>query len=337
MLDTGIIHPAVDGFILVERETTTGLRRGLMALIDLEMYDYEIGGSPLIRPTEGTIVERIPPRVRIRENMPIETPHTMLLADDPDDLLIGPLYARRHKLRKLYEFDLMMGGGHLTGWAVDAKHDIEGILDAATALFDGCDGLLLAVGDGNHSLATARQCWRSLRSTLDEARRAVHPARFALVEIVNLGDPALVFEPIHRMLDGVDSRAVLHGFKAYLHARGCQTDATDGQRIVFVDALGEELLVISPAIHPLAVGTLQDYLDALVSQLPGADVDYIHGEAALRKLSAEDHRAGFLLPAMDKAQLFPAVRADGALPRKTFSMGEAQDKRYYLECRRIVP
>ena len=339
-LQDGTLVPAVrDGFVLVERTVPSGKRLGLVGCVDLEMYDFERGSASLVRATEGTILERIPPRVRIRAGATLETPHVMLLVDDPKRTVIEPLYQRRKRLTPLYDFDLMEGGGHLHGYRVDDPAQKVQIASALNALRVACGGLLYAVGDGNHSLATARQCWLNLRETLSPEARERHPARYALVELVNLHDEALVFEPIHRVLFGVDEQDVLHSLSRFLIAHGASLErrrAVEGeQALSFACAKGGLSLAVLNAPFSLPVATLQSFLDEYLRARPQTRLDYIHGGDFARGLGRQPGNACFLLEARDKHALFPAVRRDGALPRKTFSMGEASEKRYYMECRAI--
>ena len=329
-LEEGALVPAVqDGFVLVERVTGAGVRPGLVAALDLEAYDYEKGSKSLIRATEGTVLERVPPRARIRAGAKLELPHVMMLIDDPEDTVIGPLMACREALRPLYDFELMLDGGHLRGWAVEGA-DTQGVFSAIDALNARADGLLYAVGDGNHSLAAARRCWLDIREGLTEDERRTHPARYALVELVNLACPALVFEPIHRLLTGVDPEDVIAGYRACL----AQNGADEGE--------GADVIAFAPCRewrfasrqHPLRL--LQGFLDGYLADHPGAKIDYIHGEAALRALVDRPDAMGFMPRAFDKAELFDYIRRWGVLPRKTFSMGEANEKRYYMEARRIL-
>ena len=330
-LQSGVLTEAVEGFVLVERTTASGVRQGLVAALDLEAYDYSAGSDSLIRATEGTVASRVPPRARIRSGAPLELPHVMMLIDDPARTVIEPLYARRDVLRPLYDFELMLGGGHLRGWAVE-NTDAETVFAAVEKLSKGCDGLLYAVGDGNHSLAAARQCWLDVREKLTEAERATHPARYALVELVNLACPALVFEPIHRILFNVDTDDLFSALRAHLCERGFR-EAPDGDLVVFDR---ENRLAFRCEQHPLPV--LQRFLDDYLSHHPGAEIDYIHGDGALRELvNGRPNAAGFMPRAFDKSELFDSIRRWGVLPRKTFSMGEATEKRYYMEARKIVP
>ena len=330
-LSDGTLAPAVrDGFVLTERTTPAGVRMGLVVALDLDAYDFTPGSRSLIRATEGTVLERVPPRARIRAGAPLELPHVMMLIDDPADAVIGLLAAKRDALRPLYDFDLMLGGGRLRGWAVEGD-DAKGVFAAIDALAEAADGLLYAVGDGNHSLAAAKQCWLDIREGLTPDQRENHPARLALVELVNLNCPALVFEPIHRALFGVEPAALIAGFRAYLAAEGA--DAGEGDDLVAFDGAGHVWRFRSDA-HPLR--RLQAFLDGYLAAHPRASIDYIHGEAALRALVDRPDALGFMPRPFDKGELFDYIRRFGALPRKTFSMGEAEEKRYYMEARRIT-
>ena len=330
-LESGALVPAVrDGFVLVERITPAGVRQGLLVALDLEEYDFRPGSGSLIRATEGTVLERVPPRVRVRSGAPVELPHVMMLIDDPGMSVIEPLYARRAELRELYDFELMLGGGHLRGWAVEGA-GTRMVFDAIDALNANADGLLYAVGDGNHSLAAARQCWLDIREKLAPTQRESHPARFAQVELVNLNCPALVFEPIHRLLKGVDPAELIAGYREYLRENGA--DEGEGEDVIAFDGARE--WGFKSTQHPLRL--LQAYLDGYLAGHPQVAIDYIHGEDALRALVGRRTDAmGFMPRAFGKDELFEAIRRWGVLPRKTFSMGEAAEKRYYLEARRIL-
>lgn len=328
-LDEGVLVPAVrDGFVLTERVTPAGVRPGLVVALDLERYDFASGSASLIRATEGTVLSRVPPRAKVRAGAPVELPHVMMLIDDPGRTVIEPLFERRDALRPLYDFDLMLGGGHLRGWAVEGAAT-EGVFAAIDALNARADGLLYAVGDGNHSLAAAKQCWLELRETLPPQARAAHPARWALVELVNLACPALQFEPIHRLVTGVDAAELIAAYRDFLRRNGA--DEGEGDDVVAFDGAHEWRFKSTP--HPLRL--LQAFLDGWLEAHPGAGIDYIHGEAALRAL-VRDGAVGFMPRAFEKGELFGAIRRFGVLPRKTFSMGEATEKRYYLEARRIL-
>ena len=330
-LRNGVWQTAVrDGFILTERTTSSGVRPGLMACLDLDRYDFNPGARTLIRPTEGTVISRVPPRARIRAGAAVELPHVMMLIDDPGMTVIEPLLARRQALRSLYDFELIQGGGHLRGWAVEDA-DVQRVFAAVDALSAKADGLLYAVGDGNHSLAAAKQCWLDLKGTLSPAERENHPARYAMVELVNLACPALVFEPIHRLLTGVDPAALIADYRAYLAANGA--DEGPGDDLIAFDMTREWRFRSTP--HPLRL--LQNFLDDYLADHPGAKIDYIHGGDALRRLVSRPDAMGFMPRALGKSELFGYIRRWGVLPRKTFSMGGANEKRYYLEARRIIP
>lgn len=328
-LEDGVLVPAVrDGFVLTERTTEAGVRPGLVVALDLEAYDFAKGSSSLIRATEGTVLSRVPPRAKVRAGAPVELPHVMMLIDDPGMTVIEPLLARRAALRPLYDFELMLGGGHLRGWAVEGAA-VDGVFAAIDALNAQAGGLLYAVGDGNHSLAAAKQCWLDIRDGLSPEARESHPARFALVELVNLACPALQFEPIHRLVTGVDAGELIEAYRAFLRANGA--DEGEGGDVIAFDGAREWRFKSTE--HPLRL--LQAFLDGWLAAHPQAAIDYIHGEAALRAL-VKDGAVGFMPRAFQKSELFDAIRRFGALPRKTFSMGEATEKRYYLEARRIT-
>ncbi|MDD6308996.1 MAG: DUF1015 domain-containing protein [Clostridia bacterium] len=320
-------------YIYVERTLPGGrVRRGIVGALDLEAYSYEKGSTPPVRATEGTVLDRIPPRMRVRRAASLELPHVMVLADDREKRIIEPL--AENKGEKLYDFTLMGNGGHIAGYklgeesmaAVNAA--IEGLEKEFRLRHPDQEPLLFAVGDGNHSLATAKACYEEIKKTLTPEEAAVHPARYALIELVNLHDTALVFEPIHRVAFGVSPEALLEAFVAFCKKEGNADLAP--QTFQYFHENGAGTVTIDTPLSPLAVGTLQRFLDAKDVQ-----VDYIHGADVTEKLGKEHGNIGFLLPAMDKNRLFDTVLADGALPRKTFSMGEANEKRFYLECRRI--
>lgn len=336
-LDEGVIQPRIHGFILTERECEYGARVGLIAPVDLEAYDFSVGSRSPIRATEGTILERIPPRVRIRRGAPIELPHIMMLLDDALRTVIEPLYEMRESLSKVYDFELMQGGGHIRGWAVEGEA-VEFVLGAMKELRERCGDIFIAVGDGNHSLATARQCWLDMRDSLTPEQREQHPARYALCELVNLHSEALVFEPVHRVLFGADMGQVLRDFSAWCERGGMRMErgARAGHVFRFVNGRSDMTVTVSDPRHAIDVGTLQSFLDEWVKLHPEVSMDFVHGEQALRELAAREDCCGILLQPMNKANLFPAVEQGGALPRKTFSMGEAHEKRFYLECRRIT-
>lgn len=325
-----------ESLIYVERVQSDGkVRHGMIGMVDLDAYDYTPGSGALIRATEGTVLERIPPRAKVRRHAALEVPHVMLLIDDPDRTVIEPLGAQTEEMEKLYEFDLMEGGGHIRGYQLSEKQ-MDAAADALRELctdeamqrkygVSGAAPLLFAVGDGNHSLATAKACW--------EEQREVNPlARYALVEIVNNHDDALRFEPINRVLFGVDPRVFARELKEFYpeaHEGKGQGHAFE----VACEGYSGYITVPDPKVQ-LTVGTVQAFVDIYLKK-HGGEVDYIHGDGVTRSLGKKPGNLGILLPAMRKEQLFKTVMADGVLPRKTFSMGRAQDKRYYIEARRI--
>jgi uncharacterized protein (DUF1015 family) len=338
-LADGLLVPAADpGFVLCERTVASGVRLGLVCAVDLEQYSFEKGALPLVRPTEQTITDRLPPRLKIRRGAPVELTHIMILIDDPDRTVLEPLQAAKASLRKVYDFDLMMNGGHLAGWAVDSPEMLDRVDRSLNALLDtkGEHPLLLAVGDGNHSLATAKAYWNEIREGLSEAERETHPARFALCEIVNIHDEALLFEPIHRILTGASRAAVTAEWKAYAEARGMEL-AREGSdhRFTLVSADGEETVAVLRPEGAIPCETVQRFLDDFLSRHPEAGIDFIHGEGSLRTLAAKPDTVGFLLPEIDKHSFFADVQKLGVLPRKTFSMGEADEKRFYMEAKKI--
>jgi len=320
-IEGGVFDVFENTMVYVERESNHATRRGVVGLIDLEDYDYHKGSSALIRATEATVLERIPPRVQIRKDAPLEMPHILLLIDDPGRTVIEPLTAKKDDFKAAYDFDLMQGGGHISGRFL-SDSAITAVQEALEALIEGReDQLLFAVGDGNHSLATAKECYNITHSPL---------ARYALVEIVNIHDESIAFEPIYRVLFHVDQEDFLSRFIAHTEAVG----GDDVQRFTVIDSDGERELSVK-ATAKLPVGTLQTFIDDYLKDHPNVKIDYIHGEDVTRSLCREEGTLGFLFEGMGKDELFPAIKADGSLPRKTFSMGHAADKRYYIEARRI--
>ena len=316
-----------NSFIYVQRNINGKIREGLVGIVDLEEYDYSQSSKALIRATEGTVQERIPPRVKIRENAPLELPHVMLLIDDDKNLLFSAI----EKGEKVYDFDLMENSGNIKGFIVKPTQKIA---DALNALYEkgGKNPLLFAVGDGNHSLATAKTCYENIKKTYRGDLTKL-PARYALVEVVNIHSEALEFEPIHRVLFDVDPENVIEELKKYYNT--CETPSENAQKIIYtVKGTEKELYITNPS-NALAVGTLQKFLDLYLEE-KGGKIDYIHGDDVVRNLSAKDNSIGFILDAMEKSQLFTGVSKDGPLPRKTFSMGEAWEKRFYIEARKIT-
>jgi hypothetical protein len=354
-MEEGILQPR-DGLVYVERTVGGRTRKGIVLALDLEAYDYNKGSSSLIRATEGTIVDRLPPRIKIREGATIELPHILVLIDDPNRTVIEPLHAAKSKLNQLYDFDLMLESGHLAGYAVNEEFESQ-VVEALRGLAKpetfaakyGIDKdqpvLLFAMGDGNHSLATAKAIWEKIKPQVGMN----HPARYALVEIENVHDEGLEFEPIHRVLFGlkkdlfVEMEKTFGANLTYKPVSGAEemvsvVDSAQGPSQTIGVVGGGKRFGVIEIVNPssnLAVGTLQSFLDAFLKQGGAEKIDYVHGEDVTVKLGSQPGNAGFYLPGMSKSDLFKTVILDGALPRKTFSMGEAREKRFYMEARKI--
>ena len=354
-LNQGILQ-RYEGMVYVERSVAGKTRRGLVLCLDLERYDYNRGSQSLIRATEGTILDRLPPRMKIREGALLELPHILVLIDDPGRTVIEPLMAMKAKLPQLYDFDLMLDSGHLAGYLLADPAAEAAVVQALEGLADQKgftrkyhvgkteQVLLFAMGDGNHSLATAKAIWEKIK---DEVGMD-HPARYALVEIENIHDEGLEFEPIHRVLFGLKQdplekmRALFGADFAYQPCADAdemvqRVDTNTGARQVIgvVSAAGSGVISISNPPSNLAVGTLQGVLDPFLKDRLAEKIDYVHGRETVERLGSLPGNIGFYLPAMSKDELFRTVILDGALPRKTFSMGEAREKRFYMESRAI--
>lgn len=327
-LDEGLLQSHPGSFVYVERTLQNGLiRRGVIGMIDLEHYDYHAGSRSAIRATEQTVLERIPPRMRIRRGAALDLPHVILLCDDAQQRIL-PCAACKDK--PLYAFDLMQGGGHIAAWLVDGRQaaELQAQIDAycTSKIQESPDApLLFAVGDGNHSLATAKACYEEWKAAHSACDTASLPLRYALVELQNIHDESQQFEPIHRVVQGVDVDHLLQAMQSECCAPG-------GYPVRWLSGSRMGTLLLDPQKGSFAVAVLQNFLDEYLRNHP-AKIDYIHGEAALEQLSGAPDAIGFLLQGMDKSTLFSGVNKDGVLPRKTFSMGHAQEKRYYLEAR----
>ena len=343
-----LLTRVVNGFVYLERTQMDGtVRQGLVGAVDLEAYSFEKNATPAIRPSENTVVERIPPRLRVRRGAELETPHVMLLADDEDCTLIEPIGRETSRLPLLYDGELMLGGGHLTGWAVEDPALIAQIEQAVAGLGDparyaarwpeaaGQPPMTLAVGDGNHSLATAKAYWEERKQTLTPAQRETDPARYCLVEVCNVHSPAIEIEPIHRVLFGIGEEAVLAKLQSWADSRSIRLGDGGEQCFTLVSPEGERTVGMSGALEPLTVGTAEAFVGALLADCPDASVDYVHGEDAVRQL-AQKGAVGMLMPGLKKADLFRGVVLGGVLPRKTFSMGHAAEARRYSECRSLL-
>lgn len=331
-LDGGIFREIKDSFILVERDTPYQKGRlGLMMAVDLEEYDYTPFAPVQIRATEGTVVERIPPRVEIRRHAPLELPHIMLLIDDRDFSVIEPIYENRDGLELLYDTDLNMNGGHLRGWRVP---DTDAVLEKLYALvsdenqmkkYNKVTNFLFAVGDGNHSLATAKAHWDEVKAGLSDEEKETHPARYALVEVENLMSPALKFEPIHRVVFGADEEFIKE-----------LSSKISGGRKIRAFTKDKEYTLFAPNDSIDAIKEIQDFIDERVKADACIEVDYIHGENYLESVVKERGGVGIVMPAPEKTNLFDFIIRRGIMPRKSFSMGEAEEKRYYFEAKKIV-
>ncbi len=343
-LQGGVFKTLQKGAMLVRRYLPCGVRTGLVLAFDLERYDYKRGSASLIRATEGTVEERVKARLSLRRRALIELPHILMLIDDPKKTVIEPLVGLSKS--QAYDFELMERGGRITGDFL-AEKDLKGARAALSALAGEQTGrfgkplLLYAMGDGNHSLAAAKAVWEEIKPTLTEEEREDHPCRFALAELVNVHDDGILFEPIHRLLTGVRPGAAGEIAYSLAEQNGDVSIGPAGKDhpefahvLPFVSKEGEGVITVPAPANRLAVATLQNALEDYAKRT-GAKLDYIHGDETLKNLAMREGSLGFLLPAMEKADLFATVILEGALPKKTFSMGEAQEKRYYLEARAL--
>lgn len=351
-----------DSFFLIHRKlANSGVNKwGLIAALDLEKYDYSDGSSSLIRATEGTILDRIPPRKNIRKNAPLELPHILVLIDDPEKTVLEPLITKRESMEIIYHTELMKGGGEISAYGVSDQDLITQIADALVRLanpekfnekYDSKEVLLYAMGDGNHSLATAKSCWEDLKnnSNFTENELSTHPARYALVEIENIFDPGIVFQPIHRVVFSGNKKKFFEEISKLCNnytikkmqdldelLRIINKSVSNQQEFGFSDSSGLFIVIMHSPAAKICAGTVQQAIDAYMKVDENADIDYIHGEQITFTLSQKIGNFGIFLPPISKEDFFPAIIEDGALPRKTFSMGEAQEKRYYIEARKII-
>lgn len=339
-LEEDVFEEYPDALIYVERELTNHkVRRGLVGALDLDAYNYMDEDTP-IRSTEQTIIDRIPPRAEIRKAAPLEMPHVLLLADDADNLLLEELTAAKDSFMVLYDLDLMEEGGHIRGWLVSDEHkeafyhrlhDFEAVLkERYASLAD--TSLVFAVGDGNHSLAAAKALWEEIKPTLSEEEAKTHPARFAMAELENIHDDSQEFEPIHRLVTGVSDTDLVYELNKYAGV----PDGEEGFAVRFYTEHSSGMVHLNPAMGEMPVAILQEFLDGYLASHEEASIDYIHGSDTLKDLTNQPRTIGFVLPAVSKSSLFRQVIGAGSLPRKTFSMGHANEKRYYMEARRIT-
>ncbi len=360
-LDDGTLQAMTNkGFILVDRKTSQApSRKGLVVAIDLEHYDFNKGSQTLIRATEGTIVDRLPPRIKVRQDAAIELPHIMVLIDDPERSVIEPLFEKNPQ--SLYDYELMMNSGHIKGYAIDTPELIEQVANALETLASpevfsnkynapDKDVLLYAMGDGNHSLATAKAIWESLKEDANSLQEVMdNPARYALVELVNIHDEGLQFEPIHRVIFNVNPERLLKDMQSHFSGR-CTIERCNNAKdamakakqankegihiVPFNDASGYGYIQISQPEFTLELASIESFLNDYLAANDGK-VDFIHGDNVVHELGIKAGNMGFFFPPISKHSLFKTIIFDGALPRKTFSMGEADEKRFYLEARKI--
>ncbi len=341
LIDEKFFTEYKDSMIYLERTQADGkVREGVMGIVDLEDYSYEKGSETLIRATEKTVIERIPPRVKIRENAPLEFPHIMILIDDDKKDIIESLKEEVKEDDKVYDFELMQNGGHIKGYKLSDKsiEEIESKLEVLrdpenfSKKYDVTNKgvLLFAMGDGNHSLATAKTCYENLKKELNEEEYLNHPARYALVELVNLHSQALEFEAIHRVIFDTDINNLLSEMKKYYNIN----KEGNGQEVEVITKDMDEVWYIENPKSNISVGSVQIFLDEYLENHKGK-IDYIHGEEVVKNFAKEDNNLGLIFKSMKKEELFKTVIVDGALPRKTFSMGHSYDKRFYLEGRKI--
>jgi hypothetical protein len=356
-LNNGILIENEPAFFLIKRSTGSGPpRHGLIVALDLEAYDYSKDSTSLIRATEGTIVDRIPPRKKIRINAPVELPHILVLIDDPQKKVIEPLLKNRNNLEQVYDFDLMKGSGHITGYKIVDPDQIEGVISGLETLADPEifrkkysveDVLLYAMGDGNHSLATAKATWEEKKLALSGEELLNHPSRWALVEIENIYDEGIIFEPIHRVLFNYNKEFFFNEIERISNYRFEDLDSVDEimekiksqnskeQKIGYCDSEKMGIINIENPSATIPAGTIQKIIDSYVVKDQNSHVDYIHGENVTHSLGIKNNNCGIFLPPVDKNDFFRTVVMDSAFPRKTFSMGEAHEKRFYIESRRI--
>lgn len=360
-LETGVFEKLSPGVVYVEREILNGkVRKGLVLSVDLEKYNFSAGSRSLIRATEKTVIERIPPRIKIRNNAKIETPHILILIDDPKKTVVEKVESKKTQFRKIYDFDLMKNGGHIQGYYTNDESILSDMIDALNVLTEPTEYkkryslneenniMLFAMGDGNHSLATAKTHWENVKKNLTSEQIENHPARFALVEIMNLQDPALEFEPIHRVMFNTEPQKVLEAFVNALpgsyfklfesreeYEKLTKTEQVKLHTIPVFTGGKYGVLYLNEPNEFLTVAVFEKIYNNISGQFAGSTVDYIHGEDSVIELASNPKNIGFYLPSMHKDELFKYVLTKGTLPKKTFSMGEADEKRFYLECREI--
>lgn len=332
-LDGGVFKEYKNSYVYVERRLCGGMvRRGIVGAFDLEAYDWAEGTHTPIRATEHTVEDRLPPRVKVRESALIEMPHIMVFMDDHDDAVLSSV----KKGDKLYDFELMLGGGHISGWLVDDNAELEKALEQladpqklADKYGTAKNPIIFAMGDGNHSFAAAKKHWESVKSKLPESEWADCPARYALAELVNIHDEAISFEPIHKVIFDTEPESFINEAKSFF-----SENAGDGRSFTLITSAGSESISVSG----MSIGELIDRCESFCREYiarHGGRIDYIHGDDECKAMSKREGCAGILLPRMEKSELFKSVMSSGPFPKKSFSIGVGRDKRYYLECRRI--
>ncbi len=343
-LDKGLFERFENSYLYIERTLASGLvRRGLMGQLDLEQYDNAPHAKTLIRATEGVVREKLPSRISLRDGARMEMSHVMVLIDDPKETLIEPLTAKRSSMQKLYDFPLMEGGGSIAAWRVTGG-DIAPVDAAIDRLLnpesfakrynaEGEPVLIFAIGDGNHSLSTAKACWERMKPSLSSAEQETHPARFALVELINIMDPVEKFEPIHRVIFDTDTKKLRAALLSEME--GAVDGEVPGAAHIRWRSGSEKGVITLTKLHgQLAVGDFTAFIDSYIAR-EGCRIDYIHEDAVALELASRENTICFLMPDISKSDFFPSIIKDGAMPRKTFSMGHSADKRYYLECRSL--
>lgn len=341
-MEDGIFITLPDSYIYLERSLPGGkLRRGLIGVIDLEAYDYRPDSTSLVRATEGTVEERLPPRVRVRKGASLEMPHIMVFIDDSENNVIRPIGERTELLPKVYDTELCMGGGHVRGWQLRGKDArelelaIDGLFDAQRLkkkYGENSAPAVFAMGDGNHSLATAKKCWEELRQTLSPEERKNHPARFGMVELVNIHDDAVEFEPIHKVLFNTRNDSFISQAEAFWMAQKGSNDTC--HRIRLVTGSGDRTVEVRGLTLGQLIGRAEEFCQSYLAA-NGGRIDYIHNDDTALELGRRDGCGAMLLPRLEKNELFPGIISSGPFPKKSFSIGHAKDKRYYLECRKI--
>ncbi|MBE7017532.1 MAG: DUF1015 domain-containing protein [Ruminococcaceae bacterium] len=340
-LSAGVFEETEECYVYVERRLASGaVRRGLMGVLDLEQYDYSASSASPIRATEGTVEDRLPPRVRVREGASLEMPHIMVFIDDASDSVLGGLENKKEQLPKLYDFKLNAGGGAVCGYMVsgDAAEALENALDKlsdAESLYKRYGDkapAVFAMGDGNHSLATAKKCWEKVKGTLSGEERETHPARFSLVEIVNIHDEAISFEPIHKVVFETDPESFIDEAEKWWSAQSIASDKSHSIKLIVGEQ--EKHVNVSGLTIGELIGKAEEFCQTYMSRY-GGRIDYIHNDETAIAMGRRKGCACMLLPKMEKGELFPSIIESGPFPKKSFSIGHAEDKRYYLECRKI--